>query len=229
MRTLALVAMLSATPLIAAAAQSCVGIPNASRGFLAYGLSGTDGAVGEVLAFGYRGSRASILLNRISLSAFTYVDRLNTSVAHIAVPVRRSAFCLTSGLELTGYDTEQEQWEGWDSTDPDFINERHLRGGAYHMVSLPILAQAGSAHRLLGLGIQPFAAAGPVLQWEQYTPEGGAMQKRSQVATRLGVGVTLTANWLVIRSTVTNASAPSRTLAGRNNFAAFHLKAGVRF
>lgn len=225
MKHAALVVALLAAPLAATVAQACVGNPDAGRGVIAAGFSGTDGAVGTAVSLGYRTSRVTFLLLRTSLSN-SMIDPMTSWAGHAAMRIAKSSVCVVTGVEVARFDTQLEANTYW-VTPTGGINDP--LGGKYAMYAMPILVQTGSAHQLFDVGVRPFAVAGAVLQSERFDPRNGDLMKRAQIVPRVGVGLTLAVKRLVIQSTLTNRSAPHYSLAGWHNYASVQLKAGFRY
>lgn len=215
---------------VAASAQECSGIPG-GRGYLSVGFEGTDGATGQGVGFAYRAPAAAMVLQHRSLNDISLADDRRTSEVQFStkVPAVRLPVCLVAGAQSTAYDNSFHESTSW-GEDPGYRTERHRMGGAYRSFRVPLGVSAGREFRVSDrLSLIPFVQPLVVLERESLQPATGPLQTRSDWGLGASGGITAALDWVVLRSTVTHASAHEYALSSQHNWPVVSLHAGVRF
>lgn len=213
---------------IAASAQQCLGFPTGSRGFLTFGFEGTDGATGEGLGFGYQTSGVGILLQGQSLDDFTVIDELETIEARVSYrPVKTLPICVLAGIAKTAYHSEQELSRS--GREPGYVDERHIIGGPYRRLRVPVGIGIGREFFVGPITLVPYFTPALVYESETHILPNAPGENRHAWGVSGNAGITLVAGWMVVRSSLSHAVTHEYALSSKHNFPLFTLHAGVRF
>lgn len=215
----------------AAGAQECLGLANDGRGIMTYGLEGTDAAVGTGLGFGLVFEKSATLARLQSLDHVTVVDPLQTYEVQssLELPIRGASVCLVPGFGRTRYDNSRLESQSWSIEDPGYVTERHVIGGSYRRVRLPLGVGVGREFSFGKAGVIPFLQSAAVYESEKYRPENRPEQTRSGWVPSVTGGLSLTYDWLILRSTLSRTGLEESTLSGEPNWLVISVHAGVRF
>lgn len=220
--------LLAAVP---AVAQECLGLSGRGRGVMTYGLEGTDAAAGTGLGFGLAFQRSAVLARFQSLEHVTINDPLQTYEVQssLELPVPSASVCLVAGASRTRYSNTRMESQGWSIEDPGYITERHVIGGSYRRVRLPLGLGVAREFSVIGVGIIPFLQGAAVYESEKYRPEDRLETTRSGWVPSLSGGLALTYDWLIVRSVLSQTGTEDSTLSGEHNKPVISIHAGVRF
>jgi hypothetical protein len=231
-RPVVLAAALVFSSVAALAAQECVGLPK-GQGVLAVGPTGTDGASGTGLAFGYQGASRSVQLAYQSLGVFAYANPQKTRSAQANFKLKGLRGCITAGVKWQAWDTERADWSGWSDDDPTVIVERHTIGGNYDRLRFPVGVSFGRTMSLKRLSLVPYANPFVVFELEDFQSnmpnDDAPSQSRSSVGGGLELGMAMRAGWFVARPMISVTNTRDRALSGKRNFADIALHFGVVF
>ena len=222
---LALTVVLSAP----AAAQECVGLAPDAKGYIAYGLEGTDGASGDGFSVGVRVRGVGLHLQRRTLEPVNLVDDMQTVQAMVAVPLKtRLPLCVTAGFGWTGYDDDRVDIFGNDA-DGNLI-ERGTAAGPYLRLQTPVGVSLGRELRIgKKLGLGGFVNPALVYEYEKYESFDATTVKRDGLGLGITTGGSASYGRVMLRATLASLSSHNYTLNGYNNFPFFSAQLGVRF
>lgn len=210
------------------AAQECIGISAGSRGYVSYGVEGTDGVTGEALTVGLRLRDFNVQLHGRSMDPGGYTfssgvaGRMRTVQAQISYPLTdKLPLCLFAGLGWTNYKLERSGLFG--GTEPQ------TESGPFTQLQIPVGISLGKELRLTNnLRVSGFVQNSVLYQFERYESNIGNPDHNT-----LGLGMTLGAGIsygpIMLRSTISNHKTLQNSVGLYSDFPYMSLQVGVKF
>ena len=167
-----------------------------------------------------------------SLNVFAFANPQKSTSAKTSFRVNAIRGCVVAGASWMSWDTEGDEWRGWDSSDPDVITERHSIGGAYTRLRVPLGLSFGRSFNVKKVSFTPFVNPFVVYERETFAPNtfnGTTTSSRTSYGGGLATGFTMRAGWFVMRPTITVTNTRDRALSGKRNWADPALHFGVVF
>jgi hypothetical protein len=230
-RTAALALGLAATISAEAAAQECLGISAGSRGYVSYGVEGTDGVTGQAATVGLRLSDFNVQLHGRLMdpggTSFSggVTGSVKTIEAQVAYPITKKVpLCVFAGLGWTNYKLERTGFFG--GTEPT------TETGPFTQLQVPIGISLGKEFRVTErFRVSGFVQNAALYRFERY--DSGLASGGYRTHNTLGLGVTVGAGLsygpLMLRSTISNHKTLNNSVGLYDDFPYMSLQLGVKF
>lgn len=212
-----------------ATAQQCLGLSATTRGYVTYGVEGTDGATGKGSTLGLRFGTGMIQLQHRELEPADLIDEMQTLQTLGAFPVRQALpLCVTGAFAWTGYD--DDRINSWGADAEGNLIQRGTAAGPYLRIQAPVGVALGKELTVSSrFAVGGFVNPTLVYEYEKYESFDGGTVSRDGIGLGFTTGLSMSFRRLLLRSTLSSLSSRNYTLNGFNNFPFLSVQMGVKF